>query len=121
MCIRADTAVLATPLDEVVPNRFRVTAVLEGKGVKEGAVLAPGLRDEDVKAFDEVDIGTRKPRPRRCVSALLFFKGGKLLGLRLLTHDGRVMGLDAKGKVQLRRSRWPELLSRVRGDLATVR
>lgn len=122
MCIRADLVVLAAPLDPVVPNRFRVSSVLAGKGARTGEVLAPGLRAEDVKAFDEVDLaGTRKPRPRRSENALLFFQGGKLLGLRLLTRDGRVMGLDGKGKVELRRSRWSELVNRVREDLTTVR
>src|SRR5215813_7253536 len=109
MCIRADTVALATPLDSIVPNRFRVTGLLQGRGVKVGAIVTPGLREEDVKAFDEIDAGTGKPRPRRSVNALLFLKDGKLLGLRLLTHDARVMGLEAKGRVELRRARWPEL------------
>jgi hypothetical protein len=121
MCIRADTIALATPLDPVVPNRFRVTNLMQGKGVKVGDTVAPGLREEYVKAFDEIDVSTGKPRPRKSVKALLFLKDGKLLGLRLLTHDSRVMGLDAKGRVELRRSRWPELISRVKADLATVR
>ncbi len=119
MCIRAGRVVFATPLDPLVPVKFRVMETLRGKGP---AVVEPGLRAQDVRSFDGPALdGDGKPQPRKCEQALLFLSDdGKLLGLRLVTPDGRVMGLDGAGRAQLRTARWSELVVRVRRDVAEV-
>ena len=100
-----------------MPNRFKVREILRGKAA---AVVESGLAAGAVRAFDGRDFEDGgKPRPRRSEAALVFLREGKLLGLRLCTENGRVMGL-ADGKVALREARWAEIVQRVRLDVATV-
>src|SRR5687767_10425266 len=96
LCIRAETVVLARPLDPVAPTRFAVRETLRGKVA---GILETRLSADQVRAFDSPDYEDGgRPRPRRTETALLFLDADKkLLGLRLCADDGRVMGLDAQG------------------------
>ncbi|MGL4553783.1 MAG: hypothetical protein ACRC33_21680, partial [Gemmataceae bacterium] len=121
LCIDSPTVAFAAPVDPAAPAAFRVTRVLRGTA-KPGDVLTPrNLRPAAMRTFDEPDLAAGgKPRPRRCEQALLFLDAaGDAVGLRLLTDDGRTMGL-IDGKPALLPSRWPVLVERVRADVATV-
>jgi hypothetical protein len=119
LCIRAEVIAFAVPSDAASPVRFRVREVIRGTSTPE---IDIGLRPEVVRAFDPpAPDGDGKPRPRLFEQGLLFLDGkGKLLGLRLVTEDGRVMGLGGNGKVRDLPSRWPELVARARRDVAEV-
>ncbi len=97
LCIDAGTIVLAEPLDPLTPTRFKVILVMRGKDVRPDQTLVPaGLTEADVKTYDEKDLETGKPRPRRISRRMLFLSAGassRLLpgGLRLCTEDGRVL------------------------------
>src|SRR5262245_59448410 len=102
MCIRAPAVVLARPVDPLKPTQFTVAEVLRGKGVKVGDRISAGLIQKEVESFDEPDLETKKPRPRKVVLALLFLEpaevDGKLApyrvqtdGYRFCTDDGRVL------------------------------
>jgi hypothetical protein len=128
LCIDAPAVVLAAPLDPAAPVRFRVLAVLRGRGIEAGQTLAPtGLTLAAVQTFDESEAATQTRRPR-CVSlALLYLREGPghaLLpgGLRLCTDDGRVLApAGPKGALEVRPAlRWPRVLARARADVAEV-
>jgi len=140
LCIRAPLVVLARPVDPYLPNRFTVTAVLRGKGVKVDDELLPqGLSELAVRSFDGIDPETKKPRPRRVEAALLFLERAKAsgkhspfrvlpVGYRLCTDDDRVLTPapvvldDDKGPQLFVASsvKWADLLRVVRGDVTAV-
>jgi hypothetical protein len=137
LCIDTPTIVLAEPADPTKPEDFKVLVVFRGKNLRPGQILTPeGLTAGALRSFDELNLDTRKPRPRQISQALLFLGGGRsrriiLDGLRLCTEDGRVLAPDTtiarpfgsseRVKLVVRpRLRWQDLLARVRADVAAV-
>src|SRR4051812_44326979 len=75
LCIDAPVVVMAVPVDPLTPIRFRVTAVLRGKGIAVNDEVAPAsLTPQRARTFDESSTG--KPRPRHVERALLFLQPG---------------------------------------------
>lgn len=132
LCVEAPIVVLAEPVVPAAPTHFKVVRSLRGE-VRPGTVVrAVNLSLSEVTGFDPPDTVGGRPRPWRFTQALLFLKGPKetleggfdLLpgGLRLCTHDGRVMSADALGRrVTVRGgSRWAGVVRQAQEDVATA-
>lgn len=128
LCLQAPAVVLATPLDAETPLRFRLTAVLRGKGLQPGEEIAPtGLDAARVRSFDAPNVADGTPRPRRIRQVLLFLEptagGGWAIlpgGFRLCSDDGRTLAPTGQGVEPDPETRWPLLLRRVRDDVAAL-
>ena len=133
LCIESPLIVVATPIDPLVPTKFRVTRVLRATGKARlgvGATVAPtGLDPARVRTSGELDPETKKAVPRAIEQALLFLEPGadgkswkvRPYGFRFCAADGKLLApMDETNTPALSTARWAILMRRVQEDVVTL-